>query len=123
MKNHLSMLGSIGAGAMFSFCGIGGSCEGSRRLGECLTVTLVLQGGLEEFLNMTYLNLRGNITRVGLASDELLPSLSTLTDDISSVPENLLASKPHSNECPAYFLFLHSPVKANWFSGFPSGIL
>jgi len=26
MKNHLSMLGSIGAGAMFSFCGIGGSC-------------------------------------------------------------------------------------------------
>ena len=22
-----------------------------------------------------------------------------------------------------YFLFLHSPVKANWFSGFPSGIL
>ena len=23
----------------------------------------------------------------------------------------------------AYFLFLHSPEKANWFSGFPSGIL
>ena len=22
-----------------------------------------------------------------------------------------------------YFLFLHSPEKANWFSGFPSGIL
>jgi len=24
---------------------------------------------------------------------------------------------------PTHFLFLHSPVKANWFSGFPSGIL
>jgi hypothetical protein len=30
--------------------------------------------------------LRRDITRVGLASDELVPSLSTLTDDVSGVP-------------------------------------
>jgi hypothetical protein len=42
MKNHLSMLGSIGAGARLSFCGIGGSWSGVTRLAECLTVRLVL---------------------------------------------------------------------------------
>lgn len=42
MKNHLSMLGSMGAGARFSFCGIGGSWSGLTRLGDCLTVRLVL---------------------------------------------------------------------------------
>lgn len=42
MKNHLSMLGSIGAGARFSLAGIGGSWLDSTRLVECLTVMLVL---------------------------------------------------------------------------------
>ena len=37
-------------------------------------------------------NLRRDITWLGLASDELLPSLSTLTDDISGVPVTALAS-------------------------------
>jgi predicted membrane protein len=42
MKNHLSMLGSIGAGARFSFGRMLGSWSGLTRLGECLTVILVL---------------------------------------------------------------------------------
>jgi hypothetical protein len=43
MKNHLSMLGSIGAGAKFSFGGIGGSCSGATRAGDLPTVRLVLK--------------------------------------------------------------------------------
>jgi hypothetical protein len=42
MKNHLSMLASIGAGGRFSFCGIGGSCSGLTRLADCFTVRFVL---------------------------------------------------------------------------------
>lgn len=42
MKNHLSMLGSMGAGARFSFWEIGGICSGEMRLGEFLTVRFVL---------------------------------------------------------------------------------
>jgi hypothetical protein len=91
MKNHLSMLGSIDAGATFSFGGIGGSWSGETRLGDCLTVRLVLQHILAKFLEEVGSNIRRNITRVGLASDELLPSLSTLTNDISGVPDFLLA--------------------------------
>jgi hypothetical protein len=36
-------------------------------------------------------NLRRDLTGVGLASDELLPRLSTLTDDISGIPIAVLA--------------------------------
>ena len=37
---------------------------------------------------------------------------------------NFSQASPHSRMTSvAYFLFLHSPEKANWFSGFPSGIL
>jgi hypothetical protein len=36
-------------------------------------------------------NLRGNITGVGLASDQSLPSLTTLTDDVGGIPESELA--------------------------------
>lgn len=43
MKNHLSMLGSIGAGAKFSFCGIGGSWSVEMRLGDFETVRLVVE--------------------------------------------------------------------------------
>jgi len=92
MKNHLSMLGSIGAGATFSFGGIGGSWSGETRFGDCLTVRLVLQHILESFYKVVCSHLRGNITGVGLASDELLPRLSTLTDNISGVPNIRLAS-------------------------------
>lgn len=90
MKNHLSMLGSIGAGARFSLAGMGGSWLGSTRLVECLTVTLVVE------------------TSPGV----VLPVMS------------FSQASAHSRTMSvAYFLFLHSPVKANWFSGFPSGIL
>jgi hypothetical protein len=42
MKNHLSILGSIGAGARFSLDGIGGSWSGETRFGDCFTVRFVL---------------------------------------------------------------------------------
>jgi hypothetical protein len=68
--------------------------------------------------------LRRDTTGLGLAGDQTLPSLGALTDDIHGVPATLLAPwsislEQHSTD----FLFLHSPVKANWFSGLPSGIL
>jgi len=88
MKNHLSMLGSIGAGAMFSFCGMGGSWSGLTRLGDCLTVRLVLWNCQFKVCE-TYTrgnNLRRDVTWLGLASDELLPSLSTLTDNVGGIP-------------------------------------
>ncbi len=43
MKNHLSMEGSMGAAASSSFCLRGGSCSGETRVGEWLTVRLVLR--------------------------------------------------------------------------------
>ena len=44
MKNHLSMLGSMGARGRFSLGGMGGSWSGVMRVGEVLTVRLVLEG-------------------------------------------------------------------------------
>ncbi|KAH3658752.1 hypothetical protein OGATHE_006477 [Ogataea polymorpha] len=46
-------------------------------------------------------------------------SLTELSPAISFFQELLHSAMTSS----AYFLFLHSPEKANWFSGFPSGIL
>lgn len=73
-------------------------------------------------------NLQRDLAGLGLAGDELLPRLSALADNIRGVPSVLLArssriGESHSGREGAHFLFLHSPVKANWFSGFPSGIL
>lgn len=68
---------------------------------------------------------KGDVSWGSLASDELLPCLSALTDDVHGVTVNLLVSQllVLLEFVCAYALFLHSPVKANWFSGFPSGIL
>lgn len=45
-------------------------------------------------------NLRRDVTWLGLASDELLPSLSTLADNISGVPVTALASHTKSKLGP-----------------------
>lgn len=42
MKNHLSMLGSIGAAGNVSLGATGGSWSGLTKLGDFLTVRLVL---------------------------------------------------------------------------------
>ncbi len=58
----------------------------------------------------------------------LSQALRALANDVHGVPMQELALFA-STPCPGskrkwtYFLFLHSPVKANWFSGLPSGIL
>jgi len=85
MKNHLSMLGSIGAGAKFSFSGIAGLWSGLIRLGDCLTVRLVLSS-ISRVQNRGTCHSRGNTARIDLAGDQSLPSLRTLTDDIGGVP-------------------------------------
>ena len=43
MKNHLSMLGSIGAAGKVSLGATGGSWSGVTKLGDFLTVRLVLE--------------------------------------------------------------------------------
>jgi hypothetical protein len=73
---------------MVSFCGMGGSWSGLTRLGDCLTVRLVLWNSQFKVCE-TYTrgnNLRRDVTWLGLASNELLPSLSTLTDNVGGIP-------------------------------------
>ena len=129
MKNHLSMEASILSGGRFSLGGSGGSCSGATRLGECETVRFVLVKELAvpaTYILMHEVSLRRDVARLRLAGDEALPGLSALTDDVHGVPvvTKMLA---RGSSCgvvvAAHFLFLHSPVKANWFSGLPSGIL
>lgn len=70
-------------------------------------------------------NLQADLAAGGLASDELLPGVGALADDLSGVPaaEIVSATVKSKGHGKTNFLFLHSPEKANWFSGFPSGIL
>ena len=56
MKNHLSILGSIGAGARFSFWGTGCSCSGLTRLADCFTVRFVLVDLLAGYVKIEYHN-------------------------------------------------------------------
>lgn len=105
-----------------------GSCSGEMRLGEFLTATLVLRVLVVEQELRKGSCLQRDIAGLGLAGDELLPRLSALADNVRGVPGVLLARYSrigdfHRGRRVAHFLFLHSPVKANWFSGFPSGIL
>src|SRR6266536_2913527 len=72
MKNHLSMLGSIGAGAMVSLWGMGGSWSGLTRLGDCLTVRLVLWNNQFEVCE----NARLEITYVEMSPGWDLPVMS-----------------------------------------------
>lgn len=84
MKNHLSMELSILAGGSSWWAGRGGSCSTLTRWGECATVTLVLH--LSVRMNWTKGgSIRGDTTGVSLASDEAVPSLSALTDDVHGV--------------------------------------
>lgn len=107
MKNHLSMLGSIGAGALLSPDGML-SWLGSTRSGELLTVVLVLYVVSSEFQTRN---------STDIAYREISPLLVLPVMSLSH------ASAHSRTTSMAYFLFLHSPEKANWFSGFPSGIL
>jgi len=86
MKNHLSMLGSMGAGALLSPWGMSSLLASVRSL-ECETVVLalfILSALVGRFLDSAQ-NLQVDVTLVGLASDELLPGLGALSDDIHGV--------------------------------------
>ena len=56
-------------------------------------------------------------------------SAHSRTTSMAYLKEIWLVHRTRSNNIPhiigviTHFLFLHSPVKANWFSGLPSGIL
>lgn len=71
------------------------------------------------------MNLQADISVGSSSSNQSLPGVGTLPDHFIGVPSHesalrrLCQSKPKNT----HFLFLHSPEKANWFSGFPSGIL
>jgi len=105
MKNHLSMLGSIGAGEWFSPDGML-SWLGSVRSGECETVTLTLR----------------DISRLQ-CNKSIATDVETSPRGVLPVMSRSQASAHSRTMSMAYFLFLHSPEKANWFSGLPSGIL
>ena len=67
---------------------------------------------------------QSNAARGSLAGNQALPGLGALADNVHGVAghdvseENLPLTLVYTHS-----LFLHSPVKANWFSGLPSGIL
>lgn len=84
MKNHLSMLGSIGAGAWFSPEGTL-SWEGSVRSCEWATEVLALRLHQWVYMSTEEVTLQSDVTLGGLARDEALPSLSTLADDVHGV--------------------------------------
>ena len=100
------MLGSMGAGDLFSPWGTLTELA-STRSGECDTVVLVLR-----FRQLT-------CSASGIIGTyRLISSLGVLP--VTSFSQASAHSRTMSM---AYFLFLHSPEKANWFSGLPSGIL
>ena len=67
---------------------------------------------------------RGDTASRGLASDEAVPGFGALSDNVHGVARDI-SSAVNLKSCVGLtnLLFLHSPVKANWFSGLPSGIL
>ncbi len=88
MKNHLSMELSMGAGGSSWFWGRGGSWSGETRLAEWATVRLALcnvSGHVPPKSETEQENLRSDAAGGGLASNELLPGLVALTDDIHGV--------------------------------------
>jgi hypothetical protein len=86
MKNHLSMLGSMGAGARFWPWGML-NLLGSARSGEWGTVTLALHPlALDNGLRVIGADLQRNVTLGGLAGNEPLPRLGAFADDIRGVP-------------------------------------
>ena len=104
------MLGSIGAGALSSPAGILSEDE-STRLALCETVTLVLWNFAISNSFQELVRTDANTYRL-MSPGWVLPVMS------------LSQASAHSRTTSmAYFLFLHSPEKANWFSGLPSGIL
>lgn len=89
MKNHLSTLPSIGAGARFSPLGMLESLLWSTRSGEFSLVTLALVEYVSTAkvnLLIFHGNLQADIAAGALAGDELLPSVGALTDDLSGIP-------------------------------------
>jgi hypothetical protein len=101
MKNHLSKLGSTGAGGRFSPLGRGGSWSGLTQPCEWLTVRFVLfEMSAWPYAGLTTQKVRddggtiqGNSTRVGFAGDQLLPRFSSFTDNIGGISENGLLDR------------------------------
>lgn len=108
MKNHLSMLPSMGAGGRFSLRGMAASWAWSTRSGEFSTVVLALCRLASNPQNRIH----------ACRTHRLISPRGVLP--VTSFSQ---ASEHSRMTSSAYFLFLHSPEKANWFSGFPSGIL
>ena len=130
MKNHLSMELSIFSGASSWWGGSWGSWSGLTRLGDSLTAVLVLaqvstgRGPCSFRRFMCGGDSQREAARGRLAGDQALPGLTTLVDNIHGVAgSSLVTNGSKIWGGVSHFLFLHSPVKANWFSGLPSGIL
>lgn len=89
MKNHLSTLPSIGAGGRFSPLGMLASWDCSTRSEEVSTVELALfqLAGIRTHRQQNDKNLQVDVTLGGLSSNEVLPRLSALMDNVKSVPK------------------------------------
>lgn len=85
MKNHLSMLGSMGAGWWLSPLGTL-MVLGSTRSGELVMVVLVLQKISACDRNIPESNLQSNVALGGLAGNQAVPGLGALADDVHGVP-------------------------------------
>jgi hypothetical protein len=107
----LSIDGSMGAGAFSSFLGMLRE-EASTRSLLCWTRVLALVCALATSCSSL------NHSQFQVATYRLMSPLGVLP--VMSFSQ---ASAHSRTTSIAYFLFLHSPEKANWFSGFPSGIL
>jgi hypothetical protein len=86
MKNHLSMLGSMGAGGWFSPGGTGGRAEDSVRKGDEATVRLAL----ETISTRIWADRRGHIRSDGVsisaAMNEFLPGLLAFPNHVGGIP-------------------------------------
>lgn len=73
------------------------------------------------------INLQGNITARSIARDESLIGVSALVNNLHGISRmdsgQQCTTDRFEREIFTHFSFLHSPEKANWFSGLPSGIL
>ena len=131
MKNHLSTLPSIGAGGRFSPLGMLASWDCSTRSEELSTVELALfqLAGIR-----THRQQKDKRTKTYRLMSPLgvFPAMRFFQDSAHSwiTSRAYLKNIAVNVDSPlttdrdgTHFLFLHSPEKANWFSGFPSGIL
>lgn len=100
--------------------------EAARRVGDGDVGTGRVSTGIRRsLLRLALENSHGDTVGRRLAGDETLPGIGALANHFHGVSA---ANRQPPATCQprqqnTHSLFLHSPVKANWFSGLPSGIL